>query len=300
MEATYLNQLLFRGVGATINHAGKLGRGIFATRNYPKGSVLQTSTPMASWLSPKSNVRLDRNCNHCFRPNTLGPCDACVDNADTMSNMKTFHKSLKAFFKEEPPSYILEPLLYKLAYRSCLERLEDYDNTNFILNYLAAPDTTEENKEHLKDDHEQLQEFLIGVGCDTTIVETLDLNWFCRTLGVLYLHHIESPIGSPTKGLAFYDSLGLFNHSCAPNVMFMMGSSALSLEVAVVATRDISEHDELFVDYSTLRSRANQQIALQTAAEGKDSKEAMQQFLRETFCFDCTNTCSCGQFASTS
>jgi hypothetical protein len=299
----YINQLVIRRASVSINMAGKLGRGLFANKFVPKGNIIMAATPMASWLSSKSNIRLDRTCNHCFRGLTLGPCARCEDDEAVMSQLKPFHKTLKDIFKKEPPSWNLEPLVFKLAHQVCVESRLGYENTQFVLNFMMAPDTTEENKLALEENHDRLTHALRSIGFDKEVSDAIDIDWYCRTLGVLFLHNIETghlSSLSALKGLALYDSLSFVNHSCRPNVRFTMGVSS-GLEVAVVAAEDIEDGEELLVDYRTLRTGAGDGAGVEdeerTAVEGTGvvgGDDLSQQFLRESYGFDCIESCRCG------
>jgi hypothetical protein len=278
----FLNQLVIKTPKVRIVNNIR-GRSLVAAQHIKKDEHLFTSTPLVAWPKKQTTpIRLDRNCNHCFAPNNqVSECQACRMDKLFMHNMKKYHKLVKT---DLSPSEIssqssrFEPMVNKLAFRLCKEIQDGYENTNYILNLLSCPDISSDIQEGLTGQYEFLKTELISHGVQKEMESFLSLEWYCRTLGVLHLNAVGTPL--PVSGSALYDDISFINHSCSPTVGLLFHG----MRATVVSLKDLNPNDELFMNYVELN------------AEKEDwSHEDIQENLRYNYGFDCSTTCSCGR-----
>ena len=285
----FLNQLVIKSPKVQIinNHRG---RGLVATTFIKKDEHIFTSTPLVGWPKKQTKpIRLDKNCNHCFiSNNNISTCQVCQMDKLFMSNMKKYHKLVKTYSSTSESSSTTttttsessryEAMVNKLAYRLCKEIQDGYENTNYILNLLSAPEIPEEIKEGLIDEYDFLKQQLIEHGLQNEMEKFLTLDWYSRSLGVLHLNAIGTPL--PTSGSALYDDISYINHSCSPTV----GLLFKGMTATVVSLKDLQEGDELFINYVEMEAEKNNW-----------NHDEIQEKLMFNYGFDCSQTCSCGK-----
>ena len=264
-----LNKMLITTSKVVIAGSRSRGRGLFATEKILKNDKIFTSYPLAGWMA---NGCMTNICHMCFRDNSNGAtCELCVDKPSLMEDSFKLHQSLSHFQNESA----FEPIAAKLAHHLCQEIRRNDKYVYYILNMLAYPEV----KDEFRVSHEKpaiaLKKQLGSLGYENEVATFLDLDWYTRIMGILHLNSMRTP--HPEKIVLFGD-ISFLNHSCQPTVGLQFDDQSAS----VVALRDISPGDELFLSY----------IDGESEAKGW-TREEEREYLKFNYGIDCASTCSC-------
>lgn len=302
----FLNKLIIRSGKIQIQNTPTRGRGIFATSSIKKYEKIFKSLPLAFWPSTHSMDLLKKSstsspslspsssnssfCYLCYTSDLNRICDECQQpqqpQAKNISHdLKKFNQNLLQNPLSTQSSFVNITAI--VAYRIALELKSGYQNTFLTTHLLTFPILDSTNNEEFTKKYsinfEQLKYYLSTFGLESQYTSFLTLEWYLKMIGILNLNTIEIPENQSISGNALYDSISLFNHSCKPNITI----SFHGVEATVIALKDLSPNEELFLDY----------VGNDQELNSNDDKR--YEYLNYNYGIQCRGVeCSCGKFHS--
>lgn len=178
-----------------------------------------------------------------------------------------------------------DALIAQLVVQKAIEEIkgEEPPRVAIILAHLAFPQlppAQTQSAEEQRRVEEGISEVKRLVGASTSEFELVDLDReeFLRYWGVLYLNAIRGPSDG---SLSLFSHISMINHACAPSVGLRFEPNGAA---AVVALRELSEGEELTIDYVEQGAIDN----VWTAAQ-------RQRYLKHNYGITCTfgKDCAC-------